>query len=199
MKNYKSFKRDAKENDGETASRDEIIEKLLKGNERRAYALAFNLLKNSDDAKDLVQEAACRVLRHWEKYDPLRSFGGWYLTIIRNVFIDARREAAHLKTVSLDRPIECDENISLAETLADGEISQHERLEQAETARIVIKALEALPSFQRDILTLCDVEGQDYENAARITGVPVGTIKSRLSRARRSFRREIKIKGEIKQ
>ena len=199
MKNYKSFKRDAKENDGQTASRDEMIEKLLKGNERRAYALAFNLLKNSDDAKDLVQEASCRVLRYWEKYDPLRSFGGWYLTIIRNTFLDARREAAHMKTLSLDRSIECAENISLAETLADGEISQHERLEQMETAQTVRQALEALPSFQRDILTLCDAEGQDYKGAAKITGVPVGTIKSRLSRARKAFRRQIKIKGGIKQ
>ncbi len=82
MKNYKSFKRDAKRNAGQTASREKTIEKLIDENRERASAFACNLTKSLDEARDLVQEANFRVLRSWNQYDPLRSFSAWYLTII---------------------------------------------------------------------------------------------------------------------
>jgi RNA polymerase sigma-70 factor (ECF subfamily) len=191
MKNYKSFKRDAKRNAGQTASREETIGKLIDENQERAYAFAYNLAKGSDEARDLVQEANFRVLRSWNQYDPLRSFTAWYLTIIRNAFLDERESAGKIRTVPLCGFVEEGGGMSPADFLADGEMSAEERLEKEETARETREVLKALQKPHRDILTLCDIEGRNYAEAAKITGVSIGTIKSRLNRARKAFRRRI--------
>ena len=195
MKNDKNFKRDAKKNEL-TEGREEIISRLLEENQERAEAFALSLIKDRDQARDLVQEAGLKVLRQGEKYDPLRSFSSWYLTVIRNAFLDGRRKEEMRKTFSLSGFAVAEGELSLEEILSDGEISAEERLEARENATEIMGAFERLPSRHQKVLTLCVIKEEGYAEAARKIGVSIGTVKSRMNRARKALSRQMKNKGE---
>lgn len=159
----------------------------------RAFQFAYRLSGNVEEAKDLVQEAFFRVLRSWQSYDGSRSLDAWFFTILRNVFLDGRKRYERRHGVSLDAPAggrdgECSR---LAELLPDEEEAVLDRLQRAETARFVREALEELPYDHRTVLTLCDMEGLSYEEISNVLDVPVGTVRSRISRARDSLARRL--------
>ena len=171
--------------------------RLLEENQQRALAFAWGLTRDSDKAQELVQEAGLKVLRCREAYDPERPFSAWYLTIVKNLFLDMRRKSKSQETLSLDGFIVADGDLSLKDSLPDNEPSQEKRLEKEEISREILRAFSEIPSHHQKILTLCVIEGQDYAEAAKKTGVSIGTVKSRLSRAKAGFLSRIKNKGEI--
>lgn len=192
MKTCKSYERAGKEPKAQTASRDEKLESLLRSHEAQARQFASGLARNPEEAKELVQAASVQVLRHWEKRDPLKSFSAWYLTIVRNLFLDGRRAAK--RNVSLDAPIEDQEAGGLLEILADGGLGILEQLERHEVTEAARKSLKALGKKYRTVVRLCDLEGMKYEDAARKLGIPLGTLRSRLSRARAMLRRDPRLR-----
>ena len=187
MKTCKSYERDGKELKAQTASRDVRLESLLRSHEAQARQFASGLARNPEEAKELVQAASFQVLRHWEKRDPLKSFAGWYLTIVRNLFLDSRRAAK--RTVSISQSIDGEEGGGLLEILADGGLGVLELMERRELADALRDSLKALGKKYRAVVHLCDLEGMSYEDAARKLGIPVGTLRSRLCRARAALRR----------
>ena len=189
MKTCKSYERAGKELHSRTAGLDETLDSLLRRHEGKARQYAYSLAGNSDEAMELVQQAGYKVLRHWKGYDPVRSFQSWYLTIVKNLFKDARRRSASVRMVSLDTVVGQDENLTLAEVLPDGEAGLLEDLERRETIKAARRSLLTLKEGSRAVLTLCDIEGMGYEDAARKLGLPTGTVRSRLSRARAAIRR----------
>lgn len=136
---------------------------------------ARSLTRNDDAAEDLVQDA---LLRAYGKQDSFRKDGNlraWLLSIVHNSFIsNQRREAAERRRI--DRLAE------LAETQAPP------AQEQAVQLAAIGRAFMALPDEQRAVLHLIAIEGLSYQEASEALGVPVGTIMSRLSRARASLR-----------
>ncbi len=193
MKTCKSYERDGKELKAQTASRDVKLESLLRSHEAQARQFASGLARNPEEAKELVQAASFQVLRHWEKRDPLKSFSAWYLTIVRNLFLDSRR--ASKRTVSLSKPIEGEEEGGLLEILADGGLGILEQMERQELAEAVRDSLNTLGAKYRAVVRLCDFEQMSYEDAARKLGIPVGTLRSRLCRARAALRRDPKLRN----
>lgn len=192
MKTCKSYGRDGKGNDERTAGFDANVEGLLEQHAGEAHNFAWRLSGNAEEAKEVVQEASYRVLLSRERYEPLRSFKSWYLTIVRNVFLDARR-AASKWNISLDRQMGEGE-LSFADWLSDGEPELSEAMERRELAGILREAVSALGKRYRVVVQLCDVDGLSYEEAARRLGIPLGTLRSRLSRARTALRKDAKVK-----
>ena len=147
-----------------------LLEPLIPALRRYAYAL----LRDHAAADDLVQDTLERALSRWLLRRPDGELRAWLFTILRNLHIDAcrqdRRRGAH---VEID---EADHRATAA------------RQETALEARDVLAALEQLPEEQKSLLLLIGVEDFSYDEAARILGVPIGTVMSRLSRARQRLR-----------
>ncbi len=143
------------------------------------YRVALRLTGNPADADDLVQETVLKAYRAWDQYQRGTNAKGWLLTILRNSFINEyRRRTRHPETVDLD---------TIEPFAVFGDI-QEEDPQGAFFDKIVddevLRAIDALPDVFRETVVLSDVEGMSYQEIARILDVPVGTVKSRLFRAR---------------
>lgn len=161
----------------------------------RAFASAYRLSGNADEARELVQEAFLRLLNHWEQVD-IAEVENYYFRVLRNTALERRRNAERRREVPLDDgPTPWDGG--LAEVVADGKGSALDDLERGERDLHVRRALRALPPEQRMTLMLTDMEGRSYEAAAALLEVPVGTVRSRLARARLAFRRALSGLGEV--
>jgi len=137
---------------------------------------ARSLARDRQDADDIVQEALVRAIERRRTFRPERSRRRWLLAIVHNVFVSGKRRAA----------AEARRNARFAETLMahiDPEQDRHVRLAQ------VAHAFAGLPDRQRAVLHLVAIEGLSYQEAADVLGVPVGTIMSRLARARAALQR----------
>jgi RNA polymerase sigma-70 factor (ECF subfamily) len=144
------------------------------------YRVALRLTGNAADADDLVQETMLKAYRAWHQYQPGTNAKGWLLTILRHAFINEyRRRTRHPETVDLDA---IEPFAVLDERQDDDPQGQFfDRIVDDE----VLRAIDELPEQFREAVVLSDVEGMSYEEVARILDVPIGTVKSRLFRARR--------------
>jgi RNA polymerase sigma-70 factor, ECF subfamily len=144
------------------------------------YRVALRLSGNAADAEDLVQETMLRAYRSWDRFTLGTNAKGWLLTILRHLFINEyRRKRRHPESVDLDT----------IEPFAVFEDVQEKDPQGAFFDRIVddevLRAVDQLPEAFREAVMLSDVEGLSYEEVAKVLGVPVGTVKSRLYRGRR--------------
>jgi RNA polymerase sigma-70 factor (ECF subfamily) len=135
---------------------------------------ALSLTRSADKADDLVQSACERALSNAARYEPDTRFDAWMFRIIRNLWIDrVRREKTAGPTDDIDdRP-----------DLAG--ISGVQIVEARSTMQSVSDAIDVLPDEQREVLLLTCVEDVSYKDAAEVLGIPIGTVMSRLARARR--------------
>lgn len=188
-KNCKTFGSDGKGNGW--ASKSDVVGSALKdyldGKNSEALNFAYGLCQDADEARELVQEACYRVLRESRRYDPAKPVKSWLFTILRHAFIDSRRRTERKAGFSLDFSMDGGKS-SLLETLEAQDPSAQEQLEQEETIARVRLALRRLRVEDRKVLRLCDADGWHYEDVARALGIPVGTLRSRLYRARRKLR-----------
>lgn len=151
---------------------------------------AMRLAKNRQDAEDLVAEAVAKAWAHRRSLrDPAR-FRAWLFRILTNVFIsECRKRGARPKAdVSLDEPNQNESTFSLFEELHQPFLlwwSNPER-EFLNTLlrRDIERAVDALPEAFRMVVVLADMEGFSYQDISRMLGLPIGTVRSRLARAR---------------
>lgn len=166
----------------------EALKDYLEGKNPEAWNFAYNLCHDADEAGELVQEACYRVLKESRRYDPSMPVKSWLFTILRNAFRDSRRRSERKHGLSLDYSVD-GESSSFHETLAAVEPTAQEQLEREETAARVRAALGSLRARDRKVLALCDGDRLSYAEAARVLGLPTGTVRSRLFRARAKLRR----------
>jgi RNA polymerase sigma-70 factor (ECF subfamily) len=160
-----------------------------------AYRFAYALCGNEPDARELVQGAFVRVFDKAALFDGTQSLEAWFKTVLKNMFLDGRRAWDRKHKVSLDAPI--GEGLTVADAVADPrDAAVGADLEREETAAGVRAALAGLPAESRAVLTLVDMEGLGYEETARRLGLPLGTVRSRLSRARAALR-ELALELEV--
>lgn len=149
----------------------------------QAYAL--KLTGTRADAEDLAQETYRKVLRQWPHHVwPLKP---WCMTIVKHLHLDALRRAERKRSVSLDAPMSTD-GPSLQSVIPDSGQTPEQLLERQETIEFVRRALRRMNAIHRNALALCDLEGASYREAARALRIPLGTLRSRVFRARRAFR-----------
>jgi RNA polymerase sigma-70 factor (ECF subfamily) len=147
----------------------------------RRYARA--LLRSEVEADDLVQECVLRALskRHlWQEGTDLRA---WLFTILHNLYVNHVRRSAR-------------EGLSLDVSNIDKETGHFPGQDKRLELRDLDRALARLPDEQRTVIFLIGLEGMDYATAAKVVGVPVGTVRSRLSRGREELRRLMGIKPD---
>ena len=170
----------------------EELERFVAEYSERGYQFAYSLCGNGEEAKELVQESFCRVFRNWGQYDRAQSMEGWFLGILRNVYVDSVRRYERRCGVSLDAVLDPgrEESASLAESLADSrEEAVLDRLSRESLGEQVRAALDSLRAEYRAVLTLCDMEGMGYEDIAEVLGCPLGTVRSRINRARAALKK----------
>jgi RNA polymerase sigma factor (sigma-70 family) len=146
-----------------------------------AYALARWLARNDSDAEDIVQEACIRAFRGIAGFGDINA-RAWVLSIVRNTAYTWLKKHRDPKLVSVEKvedvePADADWDLGPASPEAS-------LIERADAARLDA-AIGALPEEFRETLVLRELEGLDYRAIAEITGVPIGTVMSRLARARR--------------
>ncbi len=159
------------------------------------YHTAFRMLGDSDAAADAAQDTFVSA------YKNLRSFRGgsfkaWLLRIVTNSCYDQLRVKQRKPTASLDALLLDPDNPApgLGETREE---SPQDHAERAELSSIIQKGLQTMPMEQRATLVLSDIDGFAYEEIAQITGTNVGTVKSRLSRARAHLREFLLAQEEL--
>ncbi len=157
----------------------------------RAFQFAYRLGGNVEEAKEIVQEAFFRMFRHWDRFDQDRSMSAWYFRILRNVFLDGRRCYDRKNAVSIDRPVAgVSEDIgTYADVLPDPVETPLDALARRENAQEVQGVLAALSFEHRAILSLVDMEGASYVEVGQVLELPLGTVRSRVARARTAFRK----------
>jgi RNA polymerase sigma-70 factor, ECF subfamily len=150
------------------------------------YRVALRLTSDATLAEDLVQDTMLKAYRSWRQYRPGTNAKGWLLTILRNTFINDYRRRKH-------EPIAMD--VEAAEPYALDRSIQETDPEGTFFSQIVddkvLEAVDALPTDFREVLVLSDIEGMSYAEIAESLQIPVGTVKSRLFRARRQLQGEL--------
>ena len=147
-----------------------------------AYNLARWLAGNHEDAQDVVQDAYLRAFKFFDGFRGGNS-RSWLLRIIRNAFYDSLRHKHHeAAAATLDNE---------AERLPDPSASPDAALLQKADSELVRQAIEALPLDYREVLVMRELENCSYKEIADIAAVPLGTVMSRLPRAREQLRKHL--------
>jgi RNA polymerase sigma-70 factor, ECF subfamily len=150
----------------------------------RLHRFCLTLCHDRQEAEDLLQDALIRAFLHRESFRQQGSFLGWLCGIARNQFIETRRATARRRSL-LDSVLEG--ATSVLGSLFTGGVEQPDpetRVCQSEEAEMLLRCLHMLPEKFRLVVLLCDVEELGYDEASRVLGVPVGTVKSRHFRGR---------------
>jgi len=152
------------------------------------YNFAHWLSGNREEAEELVQETFTKALRGFSTFREGTNFRAWMFRILRNTFLTSRTGLAASSTVSLEPEDE--------QLLADSTGATPETLVMASVTREAIeRAIESLSVPYREVLLLADVEEMSYQQIADMVGVPIGTVMSRLARARNLLRQSITADG----
>ncbi len=163
------------------ASRSADFEQLALPLFASLYNHAFWLTRNQAEAEDLVQETFTKSLRAFDSFQPGTNFKAWIFRILRNTFLTTREGIAASRTVFLE------DHPDTLDTTASGPTPE-DTLIRLDNEAALHTALEQLQPQLRDALLLCDVEEIKYKDIAVILDVPIGTVMSRISRARRTLR-----------
>jgi RNA polymerase sigma-70 factor, ECF subfamily len=147
------------------------------------YRQACYWMKDLEKAADITQDVFVKVFQNLASFRG-GSFKAWLLRIMTNTALDELRRQNRHRMIPLMPYDDDDEEIESPAWLTDHSPSPEEIAEQRSTTRVIQKALEHLPAGYRLIISLVDIEGLDYKEAAQALGAPMGTIKSRLARAR---------------
>ena len=162
---------------------------LVERYQRRVYSVALGMVKNQDDAQDVIQEAFLKAYRHLPNFKGISSFYTWLYRITVNLCLDHLRKRRG-GTVEFDERVAREESVKGEELLptpaAGNPLAEVSRKELAEQ---ISRALDSLSEDHRSILILREVEGFSYEELAEILEINKGTVMSRLFHARRNLRK----------
>lgn len=170
-----------------TPEQSAFLERAMTEFGKATYTYALRLTHNESDARDLTQEAFIRVYRAWRSFVPGTSFLSWIYRIVTNLHRDElrRRKGRYLEEIPEDNaPQDYGGERPLAQTPIDD-------LVERQLSERMSKALSSLSPDQRHVLVLADVEEYSYQEIAEIVGCSIGTVRSRLHRARHQLRRAV--------
>jgi RNA polymerase sigma-70 factor, ECF subfamily len=145
------------------------------------YNFARWITHNSSDAEDLVQETYLKALRNFASFRPGTNFRAWMFQILRNTFLSSCSKLERRMTVAIDSEEEGPE-------LAVDTITPETILMNRFNSQLMKRVVDDLPVHYRETLLLCEVEEMSYQEIAEILSIPIGTVMSRLARARKAVR-----------
>ncbi len=165
----------------------EAFNRLVLAYQDALYNAALRILGDEDLAADATQEAFLSAFRALNAYRG-GSFKAWLLRTVTNACYDELRRRKRRPTTPLEPENEAGEEVEAPRWLADPSASPEDELIRAELEHAIQHCLDALPIEFRTVVVLTDIQGLDYKDAARAARLPLGTIKSRLARARLRLR-----------
>lgn len=163
------------------------FDSLVRRYEKQAYSYALRLTNNGDEAGDIVVDAFLRVYNALPNFKGQSTFGTWLYRIITNCYLDLRKKSKRHQHMSLDSTIAVEEG-ELALQVADPAPGPGEGAEKGAREQAVRLAMNRMPEYQQAMITMYHVEGLSYEEIAEALDLPIGTVKSRLNRARLALR-----------
>jgi RNA polymerase sigma-70 factor (ECF subfamily) len=163
---------------------------LVDRHQRRAFAIAIALVRDENDAREVVQEAFLRVYRGLSAFNGSSSFFTWLYRIVTNLSIDLMRKPSR-REAELDetRRLDDEDQIPLLSRIEGSDPADAVR--RGEIARRIQAALDELPPYHRSVIVMREVDGMSYEEMAEAMGVSKGTIMSRLFHARQKLQRAL--------
>lgn len=164
--------------------------------EKKAINFTYRILNDLGDAQDATQEAFLRVFDKIDSFQGNSSFSTWFYTILNNICLDIlRKRSRQADTISIGQTDSNDEEYELQiEDLSPG---PYEQLQKKNAMEALEKALSLLSDEHRTVIIMRDLNGLEYEEIAKILNVNLGTVKSRLSRARLALRKVLAENKEL--
>jgi len=169
----------------------EAFRKLVERHQRRAFAIAIGLVRDENDARDVVQEAFLRVFRSLDRFKGGSSFFTWLYRIVTNLAIDLIRKPARRETELYENPSIADEAHTLPFVSRIDGADPVDAVRRREIRERIQKALDQLPPYHRSVILMREVEGMSYQEMAEAMDVSKGTIMSRLFHARQKLQKAL--------
>jgi RNA polymerase sigma-70 factor (ECF subfamily) len=165
---------------------------LINRYERKTYNLSYRLMGNHADASDAAQEALVRIYTRLHNFRGDSAFSTWLFRVVTNTCLDELRRRGRLRHTSLDDPLPTEEGALPRQAFLDELESPIERAERREIQAAVHRAINRLPDDYRVVVVMRDLHDYSYQEIAAILGTSLGTVKSRLHRARQALRLVLK-------
>lgn len=176
--------------DKDIERRERIFEEEFMPQIDALYTFAYHLTYNEDDANDLVQDTYLKAYRFIDNYIEGTNAKAWLFKILKNAFINQYRKRTKQPTrVDYEEVINFHEE---EDTNYSSYMDMREEMFQAMMGDEVTNAINALPVDFRVVILLCDIEDFTYEEIAKIVDIPIGTVRSRLHRARNMLKVELR-------
>ncbi len=176
-----------------------LFERLVQKHEDRLYRVAYRMTGSSEEAQDLLQDALIEAFRAFAHFKRGTYFDKWLYRIMSRTFIDRKRSQNRAKFISLDEP-QCLTGVGgytgrQEREVADAAADPARRLDRATLDHRIQDGLESLSPDHRLVLILSDIEEFSYEEVAQFLSCPIGTVRSRLHRARAQMREHLTRSG----
>ncbi|MHC4661460.1 MAG: RNA polymerase sigma factor [Planctomycetota bacterium] len=166
------------------------IDVIVSRYEAQLVNYLYRMLGDRGSAEDLFQETFIRIFRKVRDYKTIARFTTWMYTIATNLALNEIRDRKKRPRIILDRPAnETEAEHGLGSTIPSDTETPDKTVQRRDIGRLVQKAVARIPEVYRAVLILCDLEGLSYQEAAAVLDVNIGTIRSRLARARENFAR----------
>lgn len=172
------------------------FEKLISSYEKKAYNIAYRMMNNEEDAKDVTQEAFIKIYKSIKNFREESSFSTWLYRIVTNVCLDELRKKKRNETTPLELNIENDKGTTHIEIGMDEETPEdlYERLEERQ---MILNTINSLKDDYKTVIILRDIQGFSYEEIASILSCSLGTVKSRINRARNALKDKLRYRLEL--
>ncbi|MGI6663923.1 MAG: sigma-70 family RNA polymerase sigma factor [Christensenellaceae bacterium] len=164
----------------------EAFETLMQNYQGKIFALALRMTRNPEDAYDVAQESMIKIYRAIKKFKGKSAFGTWVYAITRNAALDYLRKRSRKTSHEQELPEYADLQLATEESSLP-----EAQAEQRETRDYLLKLIDELPEVQKRAIILREIDGYSYEEIAEILQISLGTVKSRLFRAREALRDKI--------
>ena len=165
----------------------DAFEELIKDYKKSAYNIALRVLRNVEDAEDASQEALIKVYKNIQNFNMQSTFKVWMYRIVVNTCIDFKRKKS-INAISIDEEIDLGGNNGLHREIADDSSNPDALVEKNFNNKLVNDALNKLEDEYKTIIILRDIQGFSYSEIADILTCNLGTVKSRLNRARKNLK-----------
>ena len=169
----------------------DAFEKIVDRHKNRLFNFVYRFVGDRETAEDIVQETFLRAFRRRKEYRAIANFSTWLFTIAGNLAKSELRRRKRWRFLSLNWDEETETGIDIPD-----ESQRPDTVTETSLAdRQIQEAIESLPANYRKVVLLRDVEGLSYQEIAEIVGRPVGTVKSRVNRARLRLQRRLRMEG----
>ncbi len=169
------------------------LEELIKNEQKNVFATFSYLTNKRENVADLTQETLLKLAKNLKNLKNPKNFRGWLNQIVTNLFYDELRKSSRKPDIlSIDDEKDEDTQFSIKNILADKKCKPPEKCISSELEEIIKKQIKKLPEQFRIAIVLRELQGLSYEEIAQATQASVGTVKSRIARARLKLQEELK-------